>query len=96
MLNWFYYNIMKRIQGARNGNEKDNETITKRISSATKDERWSDDKTNCIRLEFKSEDSKHIQAKNLAEIKDRESMGLSCIRFKERGSVKADTGLYSL
>ena len=72
MLNWFYYNVMKRIQGARNGNEKDNETITKRISSTTKDERWSDDKTNCIRLEFKSEDSKHIQAKNLGETKDRE------------------------
>ena len=72
MLNWFYYNVMKRIQGAKNGNEKDNETITKRISSATKDERWSDDKTNCIRLEFKSEDSKHIQAKNLRETKNRE------------------------
>ena len=72
MLNWFYYNIMTRIQGARNGSEKDNETITKRISSLTKNERWSDDETNCIRLEFKSEDSKHIQAKNLRETENRE------------------------
>ena len=71
MLNWFYYNVMKRIQGARNGSEKDNETITTRISSPIKDERWSDEQTNCIRLEFKSEDSKHIQAKNLTETKDR-------------------------
>ena len=63
---------MKRIQGARNGNEKDNETITTRISSPIKDERWSDDETNCIRLEFKSEDSKHIQAKNLRKTQDRE------------------------
>ena len=72
MLNWFYYNIMTRIQGARNGSEKDNETIPKGVTSLTKNERWSDEQTNCIRLEFKSEDSKHIQAKNLAEIKDRE------------------------
>ena len=71
MLNWFYYNVMKRVQGARNGNEKDNETITKGITSPTKNERWSDEQTNCIRLEFKSEDSKHIQAKNLTETKDR-------------------------
>ena len=71
MLNWFYYNVMTRIQGARNGSEKDNETIPKRISSPTKDERWSDEQTNSIRLEFKSEDSKHIQAKNLTKIKDR-------------------------
>jgi hypothetical protein len=69
MMEWFYYNVLKRIQGAKNGDEK---TITKRISSPIKDERWSDDETNCIRLEFKSEDSKHIQAKNLAETKDRE------------------------
>ena len=69
MLNWFYYNVMKRIQGARNGNE---ETVTKGISSPVKDERWSDEQTNCIRLEFKSEDNKHIQAKNLTETKDRE------------------------
>lgn len=72
MLNWFYYNIMTRIQGARNGSEKDNETIPKGVTSLTKNERWSDEQTNCIRLEFKSEDSKHIQAKNLAETKDRE------------------------
>ena len=72
MLDWFYYNVMKRIQGARNGSEKDNETITTRISSPIKDERWSDDETNCIRLEFKSQDSKHIQAKNLRETQDRE------------------------
>ena len=71
MLNWFYYNVMTRIQGARNGSEKDNETITTRISSPIKDERWSDEQTNSIRLEFKSEDSKHIQAKNLTETKDR-------------------------
>ena len=69
MMEWFYYNVLKRIQGAKNGDEK---TITKRISSPIKDERWSDDETNCIRLKFKSEDSKHIQAKNLAETKDRE------------------------
>ena len=72
MLNWFYYNVMTRIQGARNGSEKDNETIPKRVTSLTKNERWSDEQTNCIRLEFKSEDSKHIQAKNLGETKDRE------------------------
>ena len=69
MLNWFYYNVLKRIQGARNGNE---ETVTKGIPSPVKDERWSDEQTNCIRLEFKSEDNKHIQAKNLAETKNRE------------------------
>ena len=72
MLNWFYYNVMKRIQGARNGSEKDTETIPKGVTSLTKNERWSDEQTNCIRLEFKSEDSKHIQAKNLTETKDRE------------------------
>ena len=72
MLNWFYYNIMTRIQGARNGSEKDNETIPKGVTSLTKNERWSDEQSNCIRLEFKSEDSKHIQAKNLTETKDRE------------------------
>ena len=71
MLNWFYYNVMKRIQGARNGSEKDNETIPKGVTSLTKNERLSDEQTNCIRLEFKSEDSKHIQAKNLTETKDR-------------------------
>ena len=71
MLNWFDYNIMTRIQGARNGSEKDNETIPKGVTSLTKNERWSDEQTNCIRLEFKSEDSKHIQAKNLTETKDR-------------------------
>ena len=71
MLNWFYYNVMKRIQGARKGSEKDNETIPKRVTSLTKNERWSDEQTNCIRLEFKSEDSKHIQANNLTETKDR-------------------------
>ncbi len=71
MLNWFYYNIMTRIQGARNGSEKDNETIPKGVTSLTKNERWSDEQTNCIRLEFKSEDSKHIQAKTLTETKDR-------------------------
>ena len=71
MLNWFYYNVMTRIQGARNGSEKDNETIPKGVTSLTKNERWSDEQTNCIRLEFKSEDSKHIQAKNLTETKDR-------------------------
>ena len=69
MLNWFYYNVMNRIQGARNGNKK---TVTKGVSSFVKDERWSNDETNCIRLEFKSQDNKHIQAKNLGEIKDRE------------------------
>ena len=72
MLNWFYYNVMKRIQGARNGSQENNEVISKRVSSTTKDERWSDGETNCIRLEFKSEDNKHIQAKNLAETKNRE------------------------
>ena len=72
MLNWFYYNIMTRIQGARNGSEKDNETIPKGVTSLTKNERWSDEQTNCIRLELKSEDSKHIQAKNITETKDRE------------------------
>ena len=71
MLNWFYYNVLKRIQGAKNGSQENNEVITKRISSPTKDERWSDEQTNSIRLEFKSEDSKHIQAKNLTETKDR-------------------------
>ena len=69
MLNWFYYNVLKRIQGARNGNE---ETVTKGVTGLTKNERWSDEQTNCIRLEFKSEDNKHIQAKNLTETKDRE------------------------
>ena len=68
MLNWFYYNVMKRIQGARNGNEK---TITKGAPSFIKDERWSNGETNCIRHEFKSQDNKHIQAKNLAETKNR-------------------------
>ena len=72
MLNWFYYNVLRRIQGAKNGSQENNEVITKRIPSPTKDERWSDEQTNCIRLEFKSEDSKHIQAKNLTETKDRE------------------------
>ena len=72
MLDWFYYNVMKRIQGARNGSEKDNEVIPKGVSSPTKNERWSDDETNCIRLEFKSQDSKHIQAKNLRKTQDRE------------------------
>ena len=71
MLNWFYYNVMTRIQGARNGSEIDNETIPKGVTSLTKNERWFDEQTNCIRLEFKSEDSKHIQAKNLTETKDR-------------------------
>ena len=68
MLNWFYYNVLKRIQGARNGNE---ETVTKGVTGLTKNERWFDEQTNCIRLEFKSEDNKHIQAKNLAETKNR-------------------------
>lgn len=72
MLNWFYYNVMKRIQGARNGNEEIDETFSKRVTGLTKNERWSDEQTNCIRLEFKSEDNKHIQAKNFREIKDRE------------------------
>ena len=72
MLNWFYYNVLRRIQGAKNGSQENNEVITKRIPRPTKDERWSDEQTNCIRLEFKSEDSKHIQAKNLTETKDRE------------------------
>ena len=72
MLNWFYYNVLRRIQGAKNGSQENNEVITKRISSPIKDERWSDEQTNCIRLEFKSEDNKHIQAKNLTETKDRE------------------------
>ncbi len=71
MLNWFYYNVMKRIQGARNGSQENNEVISKRVSSTTKDERWSDGETNCIRFEFKSEDNKHIQAKNLSKTKDR-------------------------
>ena len=71
MLNWFYYNVLRRIQGAKNGSQENNEVITKRISSPIKDERWSDEQTNCIRLEFKSEDNKHIQAKNLTETKDR-------------------------
>ena len=69
MLNWFYYNVMKRIQGARNGNEK---IVTKGISSFVKDERWSNGETNCIRHEFKSQDNKHIQAKNLGETENRE------------------------
>jgi len=72
MLNWFYYNVLKRIQGAKNGSQENNEVITKRISSPIKDEGWTDEQTNCIRLEFKSEDNKHIQAKNLAETKNRE------------------------
>ena len=69
MLNWFYYKIMKRVQGARNGNK---ETITERVPSFTKDERWSNGETNCIRHEFKSEDNKHIQAKNLGQTEDTE------------------------
>ena len=69
MLNWFYYNVMKRIQGARNGNEK---IVTKGISSPVKDERWSNGETNCIRHEFKSQDNKHIQAKNLRETEHKE------------------------
>jgi hypothetical protein len=72
MLNWFYYNVIKRIQGAKNGSQENTKAITKGVSSLTKDERWSDDKTNCIRLEFKSEDNKHIQAKNLREVENRE------------------------
>ena len=72
MLNWFYYNVLKRIQGAKNGSQENNEVITKRIPSPIKDEGWTDEQTNCIRLEFKSEDNKHIQAKNLAETKNRE------------------------
>ena len=72
MLNWFYYNVMTRIQGARNGSEEDNETIPKGVTGLTKNERWSDEQTNSIRFEFKSEDNKHIQAKNLTETKDRE------------------------
>ena len=72
MLNWFYYNVIKRIQGAKNGSQENNGVITKGVSGLIKNERWSDDKTNCIRLEFKSEDNKHIQAKNLAETKDRQ------------------------
>ena len=60
---------MTRIQGARNGNK---ETITERIPSFTKDERWSNGETNSIRLEFKSEDNKHIQAKNLRQAGDTE------------------------
>ena len=72
MLNWFYYNVLKRIQGARNGSQENDEVITKRISSPTKDERWSNEQTNCIRHEFKSQDNKHIQAKNLRETENRE------------------------
>jgi hypothetical protein len=72
MLNWFYYNVMKRIQGARNGNEKIDETFSKRVPSFIKDERWSNDETDCIRLEFKSQDNKHIQAKNLRQTQDTE------------------------
>ena len=72
MLNWFYYNVMKRIQGARNGSEKIDETFSKRVPSFIKDERWSNDETDCIRLEFKSQDNKHIQAKNLAKTENRE------------------------
>ena len=72
MLNWFYYNVMKRIQGARNGSEKIDETFSKGKSSPVKNERWSNGETNCIRHEFKSQDNKHIQAKNLRETKDRE------------------------
>ena len=68
MLNWFYYKIMKKIQGARNGNE---ETITKGVPSFIKDEIWSNGETNCIRHEFKSQDNKHIQAKNLRETENR-------------------------
>ena len=67
MLNWFYYNVMKRIQGARNGNEK---TVTKGVTSFIKDERWSNGETNCIQHEFKSQDNKHIQAKNLGKIEN--------------------------
>jgi len=69
MLNWFYYKVLKKIQGAKNGNEK---TVTKGITGTPKDERWSNGETNCIRHEFKSQDNKHIQAKNLTETKDRE------------------------
>jgi hypothetical protein len=69
MMSWFYYNVLKRIQGAKNGNEKDNETIPKGVSSFTKNERWSNGETNCIRHEFKSQDNKHIQAKNLGKTK---------------------------
>lgn len=72
MLNWFYYNIMTKIQGARNGSQKDNEFISKRVSSLTKDERWVNGETNCIRSEFKSQDSKHIQAKNLGKTEHKE------------------------
>ena len=72
MLNWFYYNVMKRIQGARNGSEKIDETFSKRVPSFIKDERWSNDETDCIRLEFKSQDNKHIQAKNLGKTENRE------------------------
>ena len=64
---------MTRIQGARNGSqEKNNEVITKGIRGFTKDERWSNGETNSIRLEFKSEDNKHIQAKNLRQAEDTE------------------------
>tara|TARA_Y100001956_G_scaffold26077_1_gene25873 strand:+ start:2763 stop:2972 length:210 start_codon:yes stop_codon:yes gene_type:complete len=69
MMKWFYYNVLKRIQGAKNGNEK---TITKGVSSPIKDERWSNGETNCIRHEFKSQDNKHIQAKNLGKTEHKE------------------------
>tara|TARA_Y100001963_G_scaffold73582_1_gene102350 strand:+ start:894 stop:1100 length:207 start_codon:yes stop_codon:yes gene_type:complete len=68
MMKWFYYNVLKRIQGAKNGNEK---TITKGVSSPIKDERWSNGETNCIR-QFKSQDNKHIQAKNLGKTEHKE------------------------
>ena len=35
MLNWFYYKVLKKIQGAKNGNEK---TVTKGITGTPKDE----------------------------------------------------------
>ena len=63
---------MTKIQGARNGSQKDNEFISKRVSSFTKDERWVNGETNCIRSEFKSQDSKHIQAKNLGKTEHKE------------------------
>ena len=72
MLNWFYYKIMKRVQGARNGSQENNEIITKGNRGFTKDERRSNGETNCIRHEFKSEDNKHIQAKNLGQTEDTE------------------------
>ena len=72
MLNWFYYKIMTRVQGARNGSQENNEVITKGNRGFIKNERWSNGETNCIRLEFKSEDNKHIQAKNLGQAEDTE------------------------